>query len=1145
MFLLLVKEVKRNMINKKSNLVFGCSVLLLMLNLGFVVGAVNTGVTVTILEEPTIYLGDNEGGNNLSDNDGTIWATLTTDSNVKKCEIKFESTWETISKNINSISHVYSSEGEKTVYYRCSDDNSNYITVSDIINIGAGVNIKCYNNLDCNDGKDDTEDICNNPETASSSCSHESIVCFKDSDCPIAFDSEEYCGAYPSKNILINRISYTCTNAGTISSSCKENSAVRIITECLSKCENAKCISNSAPKIISTAITTTKEGQLYTYNVGATDADNDKLWYSDNSLLFNINSLTGEISFTPTKSDVGVHAITISVSDSLESAVQTYTLTIEGVNNAPVLESIGALTAKEDKLFEKIITAKDAENDKLTFSDNTGLFDINPSTGKISFTPTAENIGAHAVKISVSDGKETNSETITFTILAKEIENTAPTITSFTPLTNPTITELQQATFTLTATDKESTPSVLWYLDNTLVGSGDNYKFIGSNSMEKSNAGVYTIKALVSDGELTAQKLWTLNVLRVKDTDSDAVPDEKDNCVFIANANQKDSDSDGIGDACEGNIDSDAVPDEKDFVAGTADAVDSNVKLNLNIGGDENLNRVITGIFPVSFTTTAINEETNQIETKPVITFDFDFTSTSKLDLSKVEIKKQSEDAETGEVIVKGIDLSTQGKTKTVYMDRKAGTNTICIKDAEIASIKEISGTCSGINEYLINCNGIKQGNYTCAVEDNKYKIEGMSHSGLIESSLNNAPSAVITTASQTITAGNILQLSGYGTDADGDRIAEYKWDLSEYDNHSQKIIFVTKNLYDGNLGGLLGADAICQKEADEAGLLGNYKAWLSDSATNAKDRLIIYDSYKTINGETITENNLRTIIHPIDSTNAYVWTGTNNAGTKLSVSGSSDKKWFCNDWKDNTFYPWNDQRRIESMVGSSKSTNMEWTSGSGKGCNEKYHLYCFQQDDIDDNGIIKQESYSAKLTKPGTYKFKLKVKDDRNAVGESSVIISVIGANQAPAASFTWAQRAGTLIVDFDASSSSDSDGKINNYAWDFGNNVVGASSGSSFPYTYSSPGNYIITLTVKDNKELSSSPVTKQIFVESQTCPDFSWQKYDMNDDYQIDSRDIIYMTFRKGVVSAGAKGDINNDRIIGEKDINCLQSYFGKEK
>src|SRR5690606_31062308 len=49
---------------------------------------------------------------------------------------------------------------------------------------------------------------------------------------------------------------------------------------------------------------------------------------------------------------------------------------------------------------------------------------------------------------------------------------------------------------------------------------------------------------------------------------------------------------------------------------------------------------------------------------------------------------------------------------------------------------------------------------------------------------------------------------------------------------------FVTSQAYKGDLGGLEGADSICNELAADAGLPGTYVAWLSISTTDARSRL-------------------------------------------------------------------------------------------------------------------------------------------------------------------------------------------------------------------------------------------------------------------------------------------------------------------
>lgn len=49
------------------------------------------------------------------------------------------------------------------------------------------------------------------------------------------------------------------------------------------------------------------------------------------------------------------------------------------------------------------------------------------------------------------------------------------------------------------------------------------------------------------------------------DTDSDGIDDSVDNCIQIANANQRDTDNDGFGNACDADLNNDTVVDAQDI----------------------------------------------------------------------------------------------------------------------------------------------------------------------------------------------------------------------------------------------------------------------------------------------------------------------------------------------------------------------------------------------------------------------------------------------------------------------------------------------------------------------------------------------------------------------------------------------------
>ena len=87
-------------------------------------------------------------------------------------------------------------------------------------------------------------------------------------------------------------------------------------------------------------------------------------------------------------------------------------------------------------------------------------------------------------------------------------------------------------------------------------------------------------------------------------------------------------------------------------------------------------------------------------------------------------------------------------------------------------------------------------------------------------------------------------------------------------------------------------------------------------------------------------------------------------------------------------------------------------------------------------------------------------------AIGASS--------NAAPTASFT--SSVNKLVVSFDGSASSDSDGTIAGYSWDFGDGSA-AGTGKTPTHTYANAGTYTVTLTVTDNggkTAAATNPVT-----------------------------------------------------------------------
>ena len=80
---------------------------------------------------------------------------------------------------------------------------------------------------------------------------------------------------------------------------------------------------------------------------------------------------------------------------------------------------------------------------------------------------------------------------------------------------------------------------------------------------------------------------------------------------------------------------------------------------------------------------------------------------------------------------------------------------------------------------------------------------------------------------------------------------------------------------------------------------------------------------------------------------------------------------------------------------------------------------------------------------------------------------------NRAPVASFTYSPSSPLAgqPVSFDGSSSSDPDGRITSYSWDFNGDGRADATGVTATYTFSAAGSYRVTLTVTDNGGLSGT--------------------------------------------------------------------------
>jgi hypothetical protein len=155
----------------------------------------------------------------------------------------------------------------------------------------------------------------------------------------------------------------------------------------------------------------------------------------------------------------------------------------------------------------------------------------------------------------------------------------------------------------------------------------------------------------------------------------------------------------------------------------------------------------------------------------------------------------------------------------------------------------------------------------------------------------------------------------------------------------------------------LAGADARCQQSATAANLPGTYKAWMSNSAISAADRLTRATvPYALPNGTVVADNWADlvdgTLAQPISMTeygdvippsSSQVWTGTNGDGSAAALS--------CHDWTRETeqicgYYPkyFCYSNALFGHVGDASRSDAAWSNAAEQACNTDARLYCVQQ---------------------------------------------------------------------------------------------------------------------------------------------------------------------------------------------------------
>ena len=257
---------------------------------------------------------------------------------------------------------------------------------------------------------------------------------------------------------------------------------------------------------------------------------------------------TGSLSFAPVANASGSATVTVTVNDGQSvnnTATQTFTVTVNPVNDAPTLNALSNVSVSENATAQTVSLAgigSGAANESQTLaltatSSNPSLIP-NPTvsytspgaTGSLSFTPAADANGSATITVTVNDGQAANNTiTRTFTVTVSPVNNpptldaisgvainedaTAQTV-SLSGITDGAANETQTVTVTATSSNPGLIPNpTVSYTSPNATGSLSFTPVANAN-------GSATITVTVNDGQAlnnTVSQTFTVTVNAVND----------------------------------------------------------------------------------------------------------------------------------------------------------------------------------------------------------------------------------------------------------------------------------------------------------------------------------------------------------------------------------------------------------------------------------------------------------------------------------------------------------------------------------------------------------------------------------------------------------------------------------------------------
>jgi hypothetical protein len=173
---------------------------------------------------------------------------------------------------------------------------------------------------------------------------------------------------------------------------------------------------NRKPVIEPLSNKTIDENTTVIFTVNATDPDGDDITcFVDNppaGAAFTDNTFK----WTPGYDQAGVYIMSFVATDGELEGIESIIITVNNVNRAPVLTSIGDKSVNENETLSFAINASDADGDTITYSAQNLPSGAILSGNTFIWKPQYDQAGSYEVTFVASDGQLQDSEIITITV---------------------------------------------------------------------------------------------------------------------------------------------------------------------------------------------------------------------------------------------------------------------------------------------------------------------------------------------------------------------------------------------------------------------------------------------------------------------------------------------------------------------------------------------------------------------------------------------------------------------------------------------------------------------------------------------------------------------------------------------------------